>query len=340
MCPIGHFKWWSFKLRLITAWLRVPPSLSTRPEKLVWHGSSTVGIRLTTNYCEAWRTGDVAVMGQAALLQTGRLLGQHTRSCSQHYIVLCIENTYVVNTQAGRSWGPHIRGQVCQIETLAHTDLSPHTHTSTPTLLLSLPAVRNQMFVLPSATGFSASWQQTIIPSRGFSISFKICIKAQENTQTVSGQFNSVISCSIMDEVINSSSSVAFLLSLPCFNPRITKKEKNIYSQNKKKCMIFFFQSKMTFLVHRVCLAVNVVWPSDSLKAVRFILRRMFHCVLASEEEISVNLCGVNAERLFCLIDLLGVYVHINTVCVWCLFCFLLSWDAAFLSQYQHLDWR
>uniref|UniRef100_A0A3Q3FVW8 Collagenase NC10/endostatin domain-containing protein n=1 Tax=Labrus bergylta TaxID=56723 RepID=A0A3Q3FVW8_9LABR len=62
--------------------------------KLVWHGSGPVGIRLTTNYCEAWRTGDMAVTGQAALLQTGRLLGQHTRSCSNHYIVLCIENTY------------------------------------------------------------------------------------------------------------------------------------------------------------------------------------------------------------------------------------------------------
>lgn len=76
---------------------------STWPEKLVWHGSSTVGIRLTSNYCEAWRTGDVAVTGQAALLQTGRLLGQHTRSCSNHYIVLCIENTYVGNTHQKRS---------------------------------------------------------------------------------------------------------------------------------------------------------------------------------------------------------------------------------------------
>uniref|UniRef100_A0A8C3AUN7 Collagenase NC10/endostatin domain-containing protein n=1 Tax=Cyclopterus lumpus TaxID=8103 RepID=A0A8C3AUN7_CYCLU len=67
---------------------------SAWPEKLVWHGSSAVGIRQTTNYCEAWRTADVAVTGQAALLQTGRLLGQHTRSCSSHYIVLCVENTY------------------------------------------------------------------------------------------------------------------------------------------------------------------------------------------------------------------------------------------------------
>lgn len=73
-----------------------------RPEKQVWHGSSIAGVRLTTNYCEAWRTGDIAVTGQAALLQTGRLLGQHTRSCSNHYIVLCIENTYVGSTHLKR----------------------------------------------------------------------------------------------------------------------------------------------------------------------------------------------------------------------------------------------
>lgn len=67
----------------------------SRPQKLVWHGSSTAGIRMTTNYCEAWRTGDMAVTGQASLLQTGRLLGQHTRSCSDHFVVLCVENSYM-----------------------------------------------------------------------------------------------------------------------------------------------------------------------------------------------------------------------------------------------------
>uniref|UniRef100_A0A672SUR2 Collagen alpha-1(XVIII) chain-like n=1 Tax=Sinocyclocheilus grahami TaxID=75366 RepID=A0A672SUR2_SINGR len=67
------------------------------PQKLVWHGSNTAGIRMTTSYCEAWRTGDMAVTGQASLLQTGRLLGQHTRSCSNHFIVLCIENSYIQN---------------------------------------------------------------------------------------------------------------------------------------------------------------------------------------------------------------------------------------------------
>ncbi|KAF7657539.1 hypothetical protein LDENG_00025220 [Lucifuga dentata] len=76
---------------------------SAWPEKLVWHGSTTVGIRLTNNYCEAWRTSDLAVTGQAALLQTGRLLGQHSRSCSNHYVVLCVENTYVENAHQKRN---------------------------------------------------------------------------------------------------------------------------------------------------------------------------------------------------------------------------------------------
>lgn len=71
------------------------PPPSARPEKLVWHGSSAAGVRLTSSYCEAWRTGDAAATGQAALLQTGHLLGQHSRSCAHHYVVLCIENTYV-----------------------------------------------------------------------------------------------------------------------------------------------------------------------------------------------------------------------------------------------------
>ena len=80
-----------------------PISFPHRPEKLVWHGSSIVGIRLTSNYCEAWRTADMAVTGQTALLQTGRLLGQQARSCSNHYIVLCIENTYVGSTHQRRT---------------------------------------------------------------------------------------------------------------------------------------------------------------------------------------------------------------------------------------------
>ncbi|KPP60766.1 hypothetical protein Z043_121207 [Scleropages formosus] len=65
------------------------------PQKMVWHGSSAAGIRTTSGYCEAWRAGDAAVTGQASALQSGRLLGQHTRGCSNRFVVLCVENSYV-----------------------------------------------------------------------------------------------------------------------------------------------------------------------------------------------------------------------------------------------------
>uniref|UniRef100_A0A670JQ71 Collagen alpha-1(XV) chain n=1 Tax=Podarcis muralis TaxID=64176 RepID=A0A670JQ71_PODMU len=65
------------------------------PQKVVWHGSSSNGIRLISNYCEAWRTADLAVMGQASPLKSGKLLDQKAYSCSNRFITLCIENSYV-----------------------------------------------------------------------------------------------------------------------------------------------------------------------------------------------------------------------------------------------------
>nr|XP_023686086.1 collagen alpha-1(XV) chain-like [Paramormyrops kingsleyae] len=65
------------------------------PQKLLWHGSSEGGIRTTSSYCEAWRAGDTAVTGQASPLLSGRLLGQNTRSCSNRFIVLCVENSFM-----------------------------------------------------------------------------------------------------------------------------------------------------------------------------------------------------------------------------------------------------
>uniref|UniRef100_A0A674J7M6 Collagen type XV alpha 1 chain n=1 Tax=Terrapene triunguis TaxID=2587831 RepID=A0A674J7M6_9SAUR len=65
------------------------------PHKIIWHGSTANGIRLVSNYCEAWRTADMAVMGQASPLTTGKLLDQKPYSCSNKFIVLCIENSFV-----------------------------------------------------------------------------------------------------------------------------------------------------------------------------------------------------------------------------------------------------
>ncbi|KAG7278528.1 hypothetical protein CRUP_009792, partial [Coryphaenoides rupestris] len=71
---------------------------SAWPDKMVWHGSSTKGHRQTDNYCETWRAGERAVTGLASSLQSGSLTQQAPRSCSNSYVVLCIENSYILHS--------------------------------------------------------------------------------------------------------------------------------------------------------------------------------------------------------------------------------------------------
>ncbi|CAJ1081663.1 collagen alpha-1(XVIII) chain-like isoform X2 [Xyrichtys novacula] len=61
------------------------------PQKSIWHGSTAGGLRVLDKHCETWRADHVSVMGQSSSLTSGLLLGQQTRSCSNQYIVLCIE---------------------------------------------------------------------------------------------------------------------------------------------------------------------------------------------------------------------------------------------------------
>ncbi|KAK7878236.1 hypothetical protein WMY93_031145 [Mugilogobius chulae] len=49
------------------------------------------GHRVLDKHCESWGADHVSVMGQSSSLTSGLLLGQQTRSCSNQYIVLCIE---------------------------------------------------------------------------------------------------------------------------------------------------------------------------------------------------------------------------------------------------------
>uniref|UniRef100_A0A4X2JR82 Collagen type XV alpha 1 chain n=1 Tax=Vombatus ursinus TaxID=29139 RepID=A0A4X2JR82_VOMUR len=69
------------------------------PQKVIWHGSNTNGIRLVSNYCEAWRTADIAVTGNASPLSTGKILDQKTYSCANKLIVLCIENSFMTDVR-------------------------------------------------------------------------------------------------------------------------------------------------------------------------------------------------------------------------------------------------
>ncbi|NWT75093.1 COFA1 protein, partial [Prunella himalayana] len=72
---------------------------SSWPQKIIWHGSTANGIRLVSNYCEAWHTADMGAMGQASPLNTGKLLDQKVYSCNNQFIVLCIENSFVSDPQ-------------------------------------------------------------------------------------------------------------------------------------------------------------------------------------------------------------------------------------------------
>lgn len=65
--------------------------LSLRPQKSIWHGSTSRGLRVVDKHCETWRADHMSVMGQSSSLTSGLLLDQQTRSCSNQYIVLCIE---------------------------------------------------------------------------------------------------------------------------------------------------------------------------------------------------------------------------------------------------------
>lgn len=62
---------------------------------MMWHGSTSSGQRHVDSYCETWRVADQALTGMASSLQSGSLLQQNSNSCSNSYIVLCIENSYV-----------------------------------------------------------------------------------------------------------------------------------------------------------------------------------------------------------------------------------------------------
>ncbi|NXX07086.1 COFA1 protein, partial [Larus smithsonianus] len=69
------------------------------PQKVIWHGSTANGIRLVSNYCEAWHTADMGAMGQASPLKTGKLLDQKVFSCNNKFIVLCIEISFISDPQ-------------------------------------------------------------------------------------------------------------------------------------------------------------------------------------------------------------------------------------------------
>ena len=64
-----------------------------RPEKVVWHGSHTLGDRAMDTYCDAWHSSSTDRYGLGSPLTGGRLLEQVRYPCAKKFALLCIEVT-------------------------------------------------------------------------------------------------------------------------------------------------------------------------------------------------------------------------------------------------------
>ncbi|KAL3998792.1 Collagenase NC10 and Endostatin family protein [Acanthocheilonema viteae] len=64
------------------------------PEKRIWHGSDSSGMRSESGYCSAWRSAASSQVGRASFIGRGLPLLRDNRDseCSRELIVLCIEN--------------------------------------------------------------------------------------------------------------------------------------------------------------------------------------------------------------------------------------------------------
>uniref|UniRef100_A0A0R3RLM7 Endostatin domain-containing protein n=1 Tax=Elaeophora elaphi TaxID=1147741 RepID=A0A0R3RLM7_9BILA len=63
------------------------------PEKRIWHGSDSSGLRSESGYCSAWRSAASSQVGRASFIGRGLPLLHDSRDseCSRELIVLCIE---------------------------------------------------------------------------------------------------------------------------------------------------------------------------------------------------------------------------------------------------------
>lgn len=81
---------------------------STWPQKVVWHGADRFGVRNIDGYCDAWNSNQRHRFGIGSSFTRGKLLDQEKFSCSNPFIVLCIE----VSSQDDLSWSPKSKRDV------------------------------------------------------------------------------------------------------------------------------------------------------------------------------------------------------------------------------------
>ena len=64
-----------------------------RPQKIVWHGSTSNGDKVDDMTCNHWHSSSPRSMGYASSLLDGKLVDMNEYSCNNRFIVLCVENT-------------------------------------------------------------------------------------------------------------------------------------------------------------------------------------------------------------------------------------------------------
>ncbi|CAK1550595.1 unnamed protein product [Leptosia nina] len=61
------------------------------PDKAIWHGSDSFGIRVPRAFCEEWQNNRPLDFGMASPLEGNKLLEQRMYPCDSRLIVLCVE---------------------------------------------------------------------------------------------------------------------------------------------------------------------------------------------------------------------------------------------------------
>lgn len=64
-----------------------------RPDKWIWHGSTTDGLRVSGGFCRDWRSFQSHDTGMASPIKMDRSLTHDSTlvSCARKLIVLCVE---------------------------------------------------------------------------------------------------------------------------------------------------------------------------------------------------------------------------------------------------------
>ena len=107
---LASAQWWTASCcqhwpnaRPLGLFTKLFPLCDCRPQKIVWHGSNPRGLRQDQAFCGAWSTDKTESLGMASDLNSSRLLAMKEYSCSNAFVLLCVENTSRLDAKWGGS---------------------------------------------------------------------------------------------------------------------------------------------------------------------------------------------------------------------------------------------